>query len=86
MVADRGRTNGLRMPGVLAMKPTAYLTISQGRVMVSYCVHSASGRLLWATRAYPGPEGVDGARERLRAWTRRDGYKVVMREEVRRAG
>ena len=33
------------------MKPIAYLTISQGRVMVSYCVHSASGRLLWATRA-----------------------------------
>ena len=68
------------------MKTIAYLTISQGRVMVSYCVHSASGRLLWATRAYPGPEGVDGARERLRAWMRRDGYKVVMREEVRHAG
>ncbi len=67
------------------MKPTAYLTITQGRVMVSYCVYDAARRLLWATRAYPGPEDVDGARKRLRAWTRRAGYKVVMREEVRRA-
>ena len=67
-------------------KPTAYLTITQGRVMVSYCVYNAAGRLLWATRAYPGPEGVDGARKRVRAWMKRDGYKVVMREEVRHAG
>ncbi len=75
------------------MKPTAYLTITQGRVMVSYCVYDAAGRLLWATRAYPGQEGVDGARERLRAWMRRDGYRVVMADagsiqdkEVRQAG
>ncbi len=60
------------------MKNLAYLTITQGRVMVSYCVHDAAGQLLWATRAYPGPEGVDAARERLRAWMRRDGDRVVM--------
>ncbi len=77
------------------MKTTAYLTITQGRVMVSYCVYDAAGRLLWATRAYPGPEGVDGARERVRAWMKRDGYRVVMakhsgniagKSEVRQAG
>ncbi len=62
-------------------RPIAYLMITQGRVMVSYCVYDASGRLLWDTRAYPGPEGVDGARERLRAWMRATGYRVVMTTE-----
>jgi len=68
------------------MKPTAYLTIIPRGLSTSYRVTDAAGRLLWATRAYSTPEGRDGARERLRAWMRRDGYKIVLREEVRRAG
>ncbi len=67
------------------MKPTATLTIITRGTSTSYRVEAA-GKLVWATRAYPGPEGVDGARERLRAWMKRDGYQVVLREEVRRAG
>jgi len=65
-------------------KPTAYLTIIPRGLSTSYRVTDDAGKLLWATRAYPGLEGVDGARERLRAWMRRDGYRVVLREEVRR--
>ena len=68
------------------VKPIAQLTIINRGPSTSYRVIDATGRLLWATRAYPGQEGVDGARERLRAWMKRDGYKVVMREEVRQAG
>ncbi len=67
------------------MKPIAYLTITPRGPSTSYRVTDAAGRLLWATRAYSTPEGVDGARERLRTWMKRDGYRVVLREEVRQA-
>ncbi len=66
-------------------KPTAYLTIINRGTSTSYRVEAA-GKLVWATRAYSTDAGRDGARERLRAWMKRDGYKVVMREEVRQAG
>ena len=68
------------------MKPVAYLTIIPRGLSTSYRVTDATGQLLWATRAYSTAEGRDGARERLRAWVRRDGYRVVLREEVMKAG
>ena len=58
-------------------KPIAMLTIIDRGTSTSYRVEAA-GRLLWATRAYSTDEGRDGARERLRAWMRRDGYRVVL--------
>ena len=62
--------------------PTLTLTIvpsgdSVG-TMTSYRVHDAQGRLVFATRAYSTPEGTEGARERLRAWCKKTGSKLVM--------
>ncbi len=55
--------------------------------MTSYRVHDAHGRLVFATRAYSTAEGAEGARERLRAWCRKTGSKLVMAPaEHRRAG
>ena len=65
--------------------PTLTLTIvptgEPHGTMTSYRVHDAAGRLVFATRAYSTPEGTQGARERIRAWMRRDGYRVVLRTE-----
>ncbi len=52
--------------------------------MTSYRVHDAQGRLVMATRAYSTPEGTEGARERLWAWCKKTGSKLVLREGVRR--
>jgi hypothetical protein len=69
-----------------SMKPIAYLTIVNRGPMTSYRVTDDVGKLIWATRAFSTEEGRDGARERLRAWTRATGYKVVMAgKEVRQA-
>ncbi len=46
--------------------------------MTSYRVHDDQGRLVTATRAYSTPEGTEGARERLRAWCKKTGHKLVM--------
>ncbi len=55
--------------------------------MTSYRVTDATGRLVWATRAYSTLEGTQGARERVRAWMRRTGNKLVMAPvEQRKAG
>ncbi len=67
------------------MKPIAQLTIITRGTSTSYRVEAA-GKLVWATRAHSTDAGRDGARERLRAWVRATGYRVVLREEVRRAG
>jgi hypothetical protein len=63
------------------------LTIVPRGPMTSYRVTDASGRLVWATRAYSTDAGRDGARERVRAWCKRTGHKLVMAPvEERRAG
>ncbi len=55
--------------------------------MTSYRVHDARGVLIFATRGYSTPEGTQGARERLRAWCRKTGSKLVMAPaEARQAG
>jgi hypothetical protein len=55
--------------------------------MTSYRVCDASGRLIWATRAYSTDAGRDGARERVRAWMQRTGNKVTLAPaEQRKAG
>lgn len=54
------------------------LTIVPRGEMTSYRVTDASGRLVWATRAYPTDAGRDGARERVRAWMKCTGHKVTM--------
>jgi hypothetical protein len=85
--AHTATTVTLPRAGVLRMKPTAFLTIVNRGRMTSYRVTDATGRLLWATRAFSTDEGRDGARERLRRWVRATGWRVVMAgEEVRRAG
>jgi hypothetical protein len=61
------------------MKPTAQLTIINRGTSTSYRVEAAE-KLVWATRAYSTDAGRDGARERLRAWVRATGYRVVMGE------
>ncbi len=64
--------------------PMLTLTIVLRGTMTSYRVTDATGRLIWATRAYSTTEGTEGARGRLRAWCKRTGHKLVLREEVRR--
>jgi hypothetical protein len=55
--------------------------------MTSYRVHDAQGRLVMAPRAYSTPEGTESARERLRAWCKKTGSKLVMTPAgQRRAG
>ncbi len=61
-------------------RPIAELVIIPRGRMTSYRVY-AGDTLVWATRATSTPEGVQGARERMRAWMRRDGYRVVLRKE-----
>lgn len=57
---------------------TLTLTIVPRGAMTSYRVKDAQGRLIFATRAYSTPEGTQGARERLRAWCKRTGNKLVL--------
>ncbi len=66
---------------------TYTLTIVSRGTMTSYRVTEATGRLVWATRSYSTPEGTQGARERVRAWMKRTGHKVVLAPaEQRKAG
>lgn len=63
------------------------LTIVPRGTMTSYRVTNAAGVLVFATRAYSTPEGREGARERLRAWCKQTGHKLVMAPgEQRKAG
>ncbi len=72
--------------GVTTM-PTLTLTIVPYGAMTSYRVCGAQGRLIFATRAYSTSEGTQGARERLRAWCKATGHKLVMAPgEQRKAG
>jgi hypothetical protein len=58
------------------------LTIVPRGTMTSFRVSDTTGRLVFATRAYSTEEGTQGARERLRAWMKQTGHRVVLREEV----
>src|SRR4051812_21315229 len=50
----------------------------------AYRLYNAAGELLWNTRGYPTPEGIAGARERLRVWLRVNPYTVVVAQEERK--
>ena len=58
-------------------QPTAELVIVQtSTTCVSYRL-VANGRVVWSNRAAPGPEDELAALDRMAAWAKRHGYRVL---------